>query len=312
MAVLVKPGQIVGGFTYGGTVLDEAEEGGRPGHPGLSRRPLAPGRQPERTTWSRLRALVADEVLGVSRPWLSAPAPGPLARLCQLCRGPAAPGRAWCFQCDLHRECAQAGLAGLVVPLAFAIKGGPFAARLWQYKSAGQPPVRAGAGGLLRALLLLFLRDHGPCLWRAAEIGAPSQLAVVPTGRGRAGPHPLRLLVQDYLDLPWAGLKSGPEQDRERDLDPARYAAEVTPGAGILLLDDTWTTGSSAQSAAMALRQAGAGTVITVVLGRHVSRAAAEAAGLTPQAMPYRPDLCPVHATPGAAPLSPPDHRLDP
>ena len=226
---------------------------------------------------------------------------------------PGAAGRGLCFQCELHRECAQVSLANLVVPVAFAIKGGPLAGYLWQYKSAKPPPsAREHAGRLLGALLLLFLRAHGPCLWQAAGIRGPTQLAVVPTGHGRPGPHPLRLLVQSYLDLPWAGLAAGPGQQRERDLNPARYVAAVRPGARILLLDDTWTTGSSAQSAAMALRRAGARSVVTVVLGRHVSRAAAEAAGLGPAAMPYQPDRCAVHAAPDAVPPSAADHRLGP
>jgi orotate phosphoribosyltransferase len=38
-----------------------------------------------------------------------------------------------------------------------------------------------------------------------------------------------------------------------------------------LLLDDTWTTGASAQSAALALRRAGARSIVTVVLGRHIN-----------------------------------------
>ena len=322
MAVPGKPGQIVGGFTYGGSVLDEAKEGGprgtisgRCGSPadgrGLPERGLPEPGQPERATWPRLRALVGEEVLRAPRPWLSAPVPAAPVRLCGVCRGPAARGRARCFQCDLHRECAQASLADLVVPVAFAIKGDRLAAYLWQYKSARPPrPATVTAGRLFRALLLVFLHDHGPCLWRAAGIGGPTQLAVVPTGRGRSGPHPLRLLVQDYLDLPWAGLTARAGQQRDRDLNPARYIAAVRPGAQILLLDDTWTTGSSAQSAAMALRQAGASTVVTVVLGRHVSLAAA--ARLSPAALPYRPDWCAVHVAPDAAPPSAADHRLDP
>jgi hypothetical protein len=37
----------------------------------------------------------------------------------------------------------------------------------------------------------------------------------------------------------------------------------------VLLLDDTWTTGSRAQSAAFALKRAGAGQVIILTLARH-------------------------------------------
>jgi adenine/guanine phosphoribosyltransferase-like PRPP-binding protein len=44
-------------------------------------------------------------------------------------------------------------------------------------------------------------------------------------------------------------------------------------GADVLLLDDTWVSGGSAQSAAAALKLAGARTVALVVLGRHVDPA---------------------------------------
>jgi orotate phosphoribosyltransferase len=40
----------------------------------------------------------------------------------------------------------------------------------------------------------------------------------------------------------------------------------------VLLIDDTWTTGASAQSAAAVLKQAGARTVAAVVIGRHLNR----------------------------------------
>ena len=40
----------------------------------------------------------------------------------------------------------------------------------------------------------------------------------------------------------------------------------------MLLIDDTWTTGASAQSAAAALKDAGAGRVAAVVIGRHLNR----------------------------------------
>jgi adenine/guanine phosphoribosyltransferase-like PRPP-binding protein len=40
----------------------------------------------------------------------------------------------------------------------------------------------------------------------------------------------------------------------------------------VLLVDDTWTTGSNAQSAAAALKRAGAGPVAALVIGRHLNR----------------------------------------
>ena len=72
--------------------------------------------------------------------------------------------------------------------------------------------------------------------------------------------------------LPWVTMRPRPGGDPwARSLDPDRFRAgpEVT-GAGILLLDDTWASGASVQSAAVALKRSGARAVAVVVIGRHV------------------------------------------
>jgi hypothetical protein len=188
--------------------------------------------------------------------------------------------------------------------VAFAIKGGQHARRLWQYKAvglgAGPPPgsanaIPAGPALGLLALLLVFLRDHGACLWRAAGMTAPTHIAVVPTARGRPGVHPLRGLIAPYVAIPWAELSARPADRQARDLDPDRFSAAPLPRARVLLVDDTWTTGASAQSAAMALRRSGAVRVVTVVLGRHVAKASGGAAAFWQQPMPFLAGGCAVH-----------------
>jgi len=60
---------------------------------------------------------------------------------------------------------------------------------------------------------------------------------------------------------------------QDRTFDARKYdVVRALGGESVLLIDDTWTTGSGAQSAAAALRQAGAGPVAAVVIGRHVKR----------------------------------------
>ena len=277
LGVLMKPRQIVRGFTYRWAVLDEA--------------PWPESLEPAPVVLRQLRALVRAQ-----EPLLSAPQ-AMSSWLCSVCRGPTGRGSARCYQCDLHAQCAPGCLADVVVPVAFAIKGGPHAQCLWQYKSLRLTAETVSRAALtVRALLLVFLHDHGPCLWRAAGISGPTHLAVVPTARGRPGTHPLRALLAEHLTGPWAELRARPGGEQVRDLDPGRFRAAALPGARVLLIDDTWTTGSSAQSAAMALRSAGADAVVTVVLGRHVGRAEAERANLGPAVMPFRQESCPVHA----------------
>lgn len=263
------------------------------------------GSRPPGNGWGEMQRLVLAQA-----PQLLAPLPG-MPGLCAVCHGPSGRGRVRCFQCDLQGQCAGGGLADLVVPIAFATKGGPHAKRLWQYKAISRPLTEelggavggwseaasawsraglTGGGGvagvdggdrddraigaerLLRALLLVFLRDHGRCGWASAGLTwPPTHLAVVPSARGRLGVHPLRGLIGPYLSGWWVELSARTDYHQVRELDPDRFQAEPVPGGRILLLDDTWTTGASAQSAAMALRRAGASSIATVVLGRHIN-----------------------------------------
>ena len=129
------------------------------------------------------------------------------------------------------------------------------ATNLWLYKS-GRPG--AGAARLaLTALLLVFLRDHGACVWRRAGMTGPTHVAVVPSCRGRRGPHPLRALTASFLALPWARLASARRESLGSGTGPRAVCSDGVAGAAVLLLDDTWTTGASVSRAAAALRMRG-------------------------------------------------------
>jgi hypothetical protein len=237
--------------------------------------------QAQSAAWQRLRIQA-----GAQAPLLSAPPPA-AEGVCGSCRTPVRPGRTRCFRCDMYRECMPGLLPDVVAPVAYAAKGGHHATNLWVYKSDG--PGTEAACTALRALLLVFLRDHGRCVWRRAGVPGPSHVAVVPSCRGRTGTHPLQALAAPYLSLPWVRWvrlsdAGGPAP---LDPDPRRFRPERMAGASVLLLDDTWTSGASAMSAAAALRLAGARAVAVVVLGRHLDAAVPD--------MPYRSQLCAVH-----------------
>jgi hypothetical protein len=192
------------------------------------------------------------------------------AGLCLVCRGPVRSGYLRCFQCDLHAQSAPGLLADVVAPAAYAVKGGPLARDLWLYKSGRDGSGPAAARVL--SLLLIFLHEHGPAVWQVAGMARPTAVCVVPSGRGRAGPHPLRTLAAPYLARPWVSLRPRPGGDPwARTLDPARFQVTgLLAGAAVLLLDDTWVSGASAQSAAVALKLSGAAAVAVVVVGRHL------------------------------------------
>jgi hypothetical protein len=242
--------------------------------------------------WHRLRLHLAS-----TAPPLYPPAPRP-APGCEVCHGPVGPGFTRCYQCGRHDLLGHGLLADTVVPISYAIKGTAFADDLWRYKSWPAPAAPARASVL--ALLLTFLADHGACVWRHAAMPPPVRLAVVPTGAGRPGPHPLLGLISPCLRLPACPLAIRPgRQGRDLDLDRFR-AGPVPAGASVLLLDDTWVSGASAQSAAAALKLAGARHVAVVVLGRHLNPADPVAAPLLGALTParYDPSICAVHQGP--------------
>jgi hypothetical protein len=170
----------------------------------------------------------------------------------------------------------QAGglLADAVAVVGIAVRGTPLGNDLRAYKSdyaAGAP----GAAARLRDMLANYLHDEGDALWRKAGMeSGPSFVAVVPSGQGRPGAHPLAGIVASCLDLPLIGLSINQKVIHIRgvDVDWLRVTGPVAD-ADVLVVDDTWVSGGSAQSAAAALKLAGARRVAIVVLGRHLKAA---------------------------------------
>jgi hypothetical protein len=199
----------------------------------------------------------------------------------------------------MHQAEAAGWLADLVVPISYAPKDGAHYARLCRYKT--DAPGAAAARAVLRALLLTFLREHGPCVWSRAGLPPPARLAVVPSGQGRPGRHPLLRLLAPLLVLAPAPLAIRPGEPLGRSLNPARFRASPSvAGQSVLLVDDTWVSGASAQSAVVALRRAGAGPVAVVVLGRHVDPADPRSARLLARVATggYDRSRCAVHSPP--------------
>jgi predicted phosphoribosyltransferase len=130
----------------------------------------------------------------------------------------------------------------------------------------------------LAAILWHYLAQHESCLAAAADASEFGLVTTVPSGRpDRDERHPLRRIVGELVG-PTRGrherlLRRSDEQLQIRSFSWHRYEAlRPLSGQAVLLIDDTWTTGANAQSAAAALKAAGAGPVGAVVIGRHVNR----------------------------------------
>jgi hypothetical protein len=191
----------------------------------------------------------------------------------------------------------QAGglLADAVAPIGYAVRGEPLAGDLRRYKSERAAAAEvAAAAARLREMLGAFLADRGGSVWTGAGMsGGPSAVAVVPSGQGRPGAHPLVALVRSCVALPMVRLSIAPREIHTRGVNPGWVRVDdPVGGADMLVVDDTWVSGGSAQSTAAALKLAGARRVAVVVLGRHVnpadprSAAVLEAAKNSPRAVP--------------------------
>lgn len=191
--------------------------------------------------------------------------------VCETCFNLTA-GYDRCYAC-MHGTQVLDALA----PISYSVAGEQLHHALACYKRlSGDVARRLGAE--LAALLWRFLAVHEPCLAQAAGEERFPIVTSVPSGdRARAERHPLAWIAGElvgptrgrYLQL----LERSEVRVEPRSFDEAKYKPlRSLAGEAVLLVDDTWTTGANAQSAAAALKTAGAGRIAAVVIGRHLNR----------------------------------------
>lgn len=168
---------------------------------------------------------------------------------------------------------------------------------MYRYKDPG--PNAAG-----RAVMLLGVHAVKKHLGCATDpwYGPVSAWAMVPSLKGRHD-HALRLLAPFLAPLPEASLRPAPSPVDPRHLHPENFIADPGSARGrhVLLLEDTWVSGAHVESAAAALKRAGAVCVSTLVLARWLRPDwGITAQFLKSQVMTfdYEPERCPF----------PPDH----
>jgi predicted amidophosphoribosyltransferase len=207
-------------------------------------------------------------VLPVERMLLS-PRPGP--GVCVVCFN-LTDGYQWCYACAHGRNVLDA-----VAPISYSVAHESLHRALFGYKRLPEPLAHS-LRAELTTILSRFLARHERCLARTAGTPGFDLVATVPSGeRYRDQAHPLPRIVTQALGAtaarPERMLCRSAFETGDREYDFLKYLA-VRPldGEAVLLVDDTWTTGANAQSAAAALKAAGAGRVAAVAIGRHVNR----------------------------------------
>ncbi len=207
---------------------------------------------------------------GYSAVLVAPPAPG--AGTCATCRVPVAERAVCCASCA-----RLPGILDTVLPISLSVSGGRLHGELRGYKDDPAETVRDSFTQGLAGVLSRFLSTHEACLATAAGVRefdmvttVPSRLADADAARSR-----LRTIVGRLCEATAFRyerlLAPGGHPVPARAWRPSRYRPlRSLSGSNVLLVDDTWTSGASAQAAAHALRSAGAAVVALVVIGRHV------------------------------------------
>lgn len=197
--------------------------------------------------------------------------PRPGDGVCEICFD-ITDGYERCFRCT-HRDNWLDALS----PISYSVGHEQLHHALAGYK---RPPsgVASRFQAELAAVLWRYLAVHERCIARAAGIGGFDLVTTVPSSlRERDPGHPLRRVVGELTGVTRARherlLRRSRAAADPRAFSEQKYEA-IRPLAGrsVLLVDDTWTTGANAQSAAAALKATGAEPVAAVVIGRHLSR----------------------------------------
>lgn len=195
------------------------------------------------------------------------------------------PGRGVCTSCfnlvgnhDRCYACTRGGNSlAAMLPISYSIGREQLHHALAGYKRTGGRISRHLAVELA-AMLWRFIDRHEPCLAQAAGIDRFELVTTVPsTDLMRDQEHPLRGVIGELVGPTrhrYENLLHRTEVNVESRAFDSRKFAAARPMAGeaVLLVDDTWTTGANAQSAAAALQASGAGNVAALVIGRHVNR----------------------------------------
>lgn len=225
-----------------------------------------------------------------------------LPGLCTVCATPVSDGYQQCLACSRAMPRQAKGpskLADRTAFLTYAVEGGQAYSVLRGYKT---PNVQDRYWTAAATWMVWFLGRHGACAQQVAGTAATEWMwATVPSVRsGRDGEHPLHAIVRQF----WGGthaeaqLALAPAAVNEgRDYNPSRFGATgVVPGSHVILVEDSWATGANVQSAAAALKAAGAAQVSAMVLARLLNdtweptRLFIASGGLR---SPFDPDACP-------------------
>lgn len=212
---------------------------------------------------------------------------------CDYCSGiPANPNFDRCYPCgQVYWYSAEASdLRGFV---SYGWDGGQAATVMYGYKD--QVPNRQ-AYRVVNVMLFYALHEHMRCAADPHGV-QPTLWATVPSLRQRGHPQALHTMTSGLLrNMPEATIQASANVQSPREFRPENFAVtSAVSGQHVLLIDDTWASGGHAESAAAALKRAGAARVTILVLARWLSPQRGETSDFMKNELTqvFDPDICP-------------------
>jgi hypothetical protein len=158
--------------------------------------------------------------------------------------------------------------------MVYALKHSPSVPRdqtyvaMYGYKAPTPQPAHSL---LVRSLMALGVAGHWSCVTRLAG-SSLTRWAVVPGTRHAAVEHPLHAMMASMfhdpsLEVP-IRMRVGTTKTRALQNDHLEVVESIEPGTHVVVVDDSWVTGGSAQSVAMSLKLAGATDVSILAIAR--------------------------------------------
>lgn len=197
---------------------------------------------------------------------------------CPICGGPKRHDVSICYSCQrLANQAQQQGVANLLADQVrishYAIKYDQMYRIVAGYKRG--TPESDEYREILKYVLGDALVIHYPCIAHISNGQSPTSWVTVPSttnGKHYGRPHPLHQLVEPILGQAIPEIELIAQREKARKIAPDTFslASEYNQELlrHVLVIDDTWTSGGTVQSAAIMLKQHGAVTVTIYCLAR--------------------------------------------
>jgi predicted amidophosphoribosyltransferase len=189
--------------------------------------------------------------------------------VCPICRGWRHARWSLCSNC-LETESVLLKICRRVIPMTLYSRPSVLRDALTHYKSveSSEPCSRR----MISLLVRRYALEHSRCLQEL--VGGFSVVCPVPSSDPHKQMHPLQeLLPPDLFGVPMANLlRRGTGELGHRKMSDRAYVVQRHTTVGrVLLLDDVYTTGASAQSAAASLSLAGTSVAGILVVARRIN-----------------------------------------